>query len=127
VGGLGLEMLSRRASSCVFVEKDRVHAKILQENIRTLNCGTETTVLMEPVEKGGWENLGPFHLVMIDPPYSHSHLPELLQKLAKGEALLPGGIILFEHDPKVVFSDVPGLRLHSHRKLGPAGITVFVR
>lgn len=127
VGGLGLEMLSRGASHCVFVEKDRVHAKVLQENIRTLDCDSMAKVLVEPVEKGSWERLGPYQMVLIDPPYANSHLTELLEKLASGDLLAPGAIILFEHDPKVTFSAIPGLTLHSHRTLGPAGITVFLR
>src|SRR5262245_53209725 len=38
VGGLGLEILSRGAAHCVFVERDRVHVKILKENIASLSC-----------------------------------------------------------------------------------------
>jgi 16S rRNA (guanine966-N2)-methyltransferase len=127
VGGLGLEILSRGAERCVFVEKDRAHAKTLQANIQSLGCESRAPVLVQPVEKAGWEVFGPFHLVLVDPPYADSHLVGLLEKLVAENLLAPGGIVLFEHDPKVVFSDVSGLTLHSQRTLGPAGITVFLR
>jgi 16S rRNA (guanine966-N2)-methyltransferase len=127
VGGLGLEMLSRGAAHCVFVEKDRFHAKVLKENITSLACEPQATVLIGEVSKTKWDQYGPFDLILLDPPYADSHLPELLGKIAKESLLRPGGIVLFEHDPKVTQGEVPGLALHSTRVLGPAGITVYLR
>jgi 16S rRNA (guanine966-N2)-methyltransferase len=128
VGGLGLEMLSRGAATCVFVEKDRVHARVLQENIASLGCAAQARVLVEDVERGGWEALGPFDLILLDPPYARSELPALLARFGRGPALRDGGIVLFEHDPALEpVRDAPGLLLHSHRTLGPAGISVYVR
>lgn len=127
VGGLGFEALSRGAASCVFVEKDRAHAKLIVANAEILGCESQISLLQQPVEKNGWKELGPFQLVLLDPPYAESQLDELLQALAESSAISPGAIILFEHDPKVKFLEVPGLELHSNRVLGPAGITVFCK
>lgn len=127
VGGLGLEALSRGASHCVFVEKDRRHAKYLEENIKSLGCASETLVLVEDIHRKSWWKHGPYHLVMLDPPYAQSNLPELLAEMVKESLLTAGGIVLFEHDPKVKLGEIPGLRLHSTRVLGPAGLTVFIR
>ena len=127
VGGLGLEMLSRGASNCMFVEMERRHAKLLSENIATLGCGTQTQVILSDARKLTWERNGPFDLVLMDPPYRDSVLPEILAALGEGSSLKPGGIVLFEHDPKLKPAEIRGLTLHSHRVLGPAGITVYVR
>jgi 16S rRNA (guanine966-N2)-methyltransferase len=127
VGGLGLEMLSRGAEHCVFVELERAHAKVLQSNIATLGCAAQSDVLVQDVSKFGWENRGPFDLVMMDPPYKNSELPEILAKLGQGSSLKAGGIVLFEHDPGFRPTEVPGMTLHSNRTVGPAGITVYVR
>jgi 16S rRNA (guanine966-N2)-methyltransferase len=124
VGGLGLEILSRGAEHCVFVERERAHVKVLKENIQTLGCESQCSVLTEPVEKGGWETMGPYQLVLIDPPYAESQLYGLILRIRPH--LARGGIILFEHDPKVAFGEIEGLELHSTRKLGPAGISVFI-
>lgn len=125
VGGLGLEMLSRGAAKCTFVEKDRQSVKILRENIATLQCQERATVIAAAVEDLQWLSAKPFDLVLIDPPYAGSDLPELLLQLV--EALSPGALIVFEHDPKVRQQVPPGIELHSERKLGPAGISVFIR
>lgn len=127
VGGLGLEMLSRGAAHCTFVEIERTHAKVLQQNIQTLGCGAQCTVLLADAEKNTWESAGPFDLVLMDPPYAESKLPALLAQLGEGPALKAGGIVLFEHDPGLKPLEAPGLALQSHRVLGPAGISVYVR
>ncbi len=127
VGGLGLEMLSRGAAHCVFVERDRTTARVLKENIESLYCGSQTQILIGEVSKAPWEKTGPYHLVLIDPPYAESRLPELLERIVAVGALHPGGIVLFEHDPNITQGEIPGLTLHSSRTLGPAGITVYLR
>lgn len=127
VGGLGLEMLSRGAASCVFVEKERAHAKVLQENIAGLGCEDRCTVLVAGVEAADWERHGPFDLVLIDPPYASSELPGLLRRIVERKLLRDKGVVLFEHDPKVTQGEVTGLRLQSTRTLGPAGISVYLR
>lgn len=127
VGGLGLEVLSRGAAHCVFVEKDRTHARLLKENIESLDCAAQCKVVVSEVEGNSWEGLGPYDLILLDPPYAESYLPQLLSRFANGKFLKAGGIVLFEHDPKAKQGEVPGLTLHSTRTLGPAGITVYLR
>jgi len=127
VGGLGLEMLSRGAEHCVFVELDRRHAQILEQNIGSLACGPATRVIVADARKLRWESEGPFDLVLMDPPYAESNLPEILLALGTGTALKTGGIVLFEHDPQHKPAAIRGLTLYSHRILGPAGISVYVR
>lgn len=127
VGGLGLEILSRGAAHCVFVELQRAHAKVLQQNIATLGCESQTKVIVGDVEEGGWESEGPFDLVMLDPPYAESELPALLEQLGAGPALKSGGVVLFEHDPGLKPIEAKGLSLQSHRTLGPAGISVYLK
>jgi 16S rRNA (guanine966-N2)-methyltransferase len=126
VGGLGIEVLSRGATHCVFVEKERAHAKVLKENLSIVRAADQATLFLEPVEKGSWEQGGPYDLVLLDPPYDLS--PRLGELLARLPAVLaPGGIVLFEHDPKFEPAAVPGLAVSSRRTLGPAGITVLVK
>ncbi|MGE3260363.1 MAG: 16S rRNA (guanine(966)-N(2))-methyltransferase RsmD [Bacteriovoracia bacterium] len=127
VGGLGLEILSRGAEHCVFVEKDRKTSQVLLENIKILGCSAQCQVKNDDVTKGKWRGEGPFDLVLLDPPYADSYLPELLASFAEGSLLNPGAIVVFEHDPKVSYAGLPNLRLHSTRTLGPAGISVFLR
>lgn len=127
IGGLGFEALSRGASKCVFVERERSQGKILKENSVSLACQENVEILLEDVAKGGWKSRGPFQLVLLDPPYAASKLDALLAELGNCAEVEAGAIILFEHDPKVNLVVPDSLSLHSRRELGPAGISVFLK
>lgn len=127
VGGLGIEMLSRGASSCTFVEKEKAQGKVLQENLKSLGCEQQSTVFIEDLEKISWKKLGSFDLILMDPPYAKSgSMPDLIEQMLANSVLNPEGILLVEHDPKFRFSEIQSLEKHSERTLGPAGISVFI-
>ena len=69
-GALGLELVSRGASSAVFAERDRAALVALRQNVQTLG-GDHLTVLAGDV--GGvvarLAGAGPFDVVVADPPY----------------------------------------------------------
>jgi 16S rRNA (guanine966-N2)-methyltransferase len=125
VGGLGFEALSRGAAHTVFVEKDRSNAGAIEKNAKTLECTDRVSVISHPVEKTQhWAKQGPFDLVFIDPPYEREDENELLALLM--DCLNPDAIVIFEHDPRHKLAAVKPLSLHSERKLGPAGLSVFI-
>ncbi len=77
-GAIGLEAISRGAAQCVFVEKDRRIAEILQKNIDMLGCGDRCTLIRA-------DALGPalltrcprdIDLMFFDPPYPLIQDPE---------------------------------------------------
>lgn len=68
-GALGLEALSRGASSALFVESDAKAADVITQNIGALGvCGASVRRgAVAPVLAGG--ATGPVDLVLADPPY----------------------------------------------------------
>jgi 16S rRNA (guanine966-N2)-methyltransferase len=68
-GALGLEALSRGATSALFVESDRRAATVLERNIATLDLpgATARRGLVATVLSG--RATVPFDLVLADPPY----------------------------------------------------------
>ena len=71
-GSVGLEALSRGASRCVFIERDRRVVAVLEENIEMLGCGDRAMVLcadaLSSVVVGRLP--GVVDLVFLDPPYA---------------------------------------------------------
>ena len=70
-GSFGLEALSRGASKVVFVERDRAMAKVLAQNIATLN-GQEKAEIFEGDALGAGALARcprPATLILLDPPY----------------------------------------------------------
>lgn len=124
-GAMGLEALSRGAASCVFVERDREAARVIQSNLEKLRL-TGARVIARDVaavlrdERGRGQC---YDLVLVDPPYDRweHHEPalaELLPAVVTDEAL-----VVVETDERVE-PDLP-LDLVTTRRYGSARITVF--
>ncbi|MFN0011755.1 MAG: 16S rRNA (guanine(966)-N(2))-methyltransferase RsmD [Phycisphaerales bacterium] len=70
-GALGLESLSRGAASCLFVERDRSAAAILERNIETLGCADRAQVVLGDALGMSIVARAPegIDLIFLDPPY----------------------------------------------------------
>ena len=74
-GSLGLEALSRGASSAVFVERDRRALDVLNDNVGAVDLGGRVVakdVGRFLIEHAGSPGRSVFDLVFVDPPYLHS-------------------------------------------------------
>jgi 16S rRNA (guanine966-N2)-methyltransferase len=115
-GALGLEALSRGATSCVFVERDREAVAALKANIAKL--GAEGTDVRAQAAEGFAG--GPFDIVFMDPPYGSG----LGQKVLPRLALVPGAWVSIE----TAFNedvDVLGFEAETTRKHGKAKLTLL--
>jgi 16S rRNA (guanine966-N2)-methyltransferase len=97
-GALGLEALSRGASTAVFVESDQRAAAVISQNIATLGLagasvrrGTVAAVLAADAP-------APVDLVLADPPYdvTATEVEAALGALLSGGWLAPGAVIVVE-------------------------------
>jgi 16S rRNA (guanine966-N2)-methyltransferase len=80
-GALGIEALSRGASHCTFVERDRAAIEAIRDNIDALGLGDQTTVSSGDVLTRVVQ-LGTVDVVLVDPPYEFDQWSELLAALA---------------------------------------------
>lgn len=80
-GALGLEALSRGATHCTFVERDRDALAAIEDNISALGFGDETRIAVGDA-MGVAVTGGPFDVVLADPPYGFDQWPALLDVLA---------------------------------------------
>lgn len=71
-GSIGLEAISRGASRCVFVERDRSSVEILRRNIASLGVEDRCEVVAgDALGPGALARCPvPVHLVFMDPPYA---------------------------------------------------------
>ena len=91
-GAMGIEALSRGAKSVTFVEKERVAAQCIRENLKGLDLEahliqSDAFVAVKRLVKEGKQ----FAIIFLDPPYSldlSPLLPELFHLLAQGGSLL---------------------------------------
>lgn len=105
IGGLGLEALSRGATSCVFVESDRRAAETIRKNLEKTKLPGGEVVNADALrwlEHSGGEAV--FNLILADPPYAkqpgdRDFTPELVGSMALRKAIKPGGLFVLEHLP----------------------------
>ena len=106
-GSLGLEALSRGASFCSFVERDRHALRLLKQNIHTLGLDQQSQV----TRKNAWlfsrwsSTPEPFDLIFVDPPYADSRdcgpgsdLGKLLTGLSQPQILSREGTVVIRHE-----------------------------
>lgn len=94
-GALGLESLSRGASSVDFYESARQAQVALRKNIAGLGVGPRTRVLTAPLPESLVRG-APYDLVLIDPPWREGHELRIARRLVTRERLAPTGVIVIE-------------------------------
>jgi 16S rRNA (guanine(966)-N(2))-methyltransferase RsmD len=129
-GAIGIEALSRGASSVCFAEKNVAAARVLRANLATL--ALEATLAERDATEAlrQWENGGlQFDVIFLDPPYRmHGAYAEVLRVIARGELLAPGGIVVAEHEKRFDPGDGDGnLRRYRLLKQGDSALSFYRR
>ncbi len=84
---MGIEALSRGASDCIFVEKDRDALRILRANLENLGLASRSTVIAGDALVAGAQHHD-IDVVIADPPYGYSDWASLLSGLSAGLVVL---------------------------------------
>lgn len=112
---MGLEALSRGATSATFVERDRGAIHCIKENLASLKIeseviGIDAISAVKRLNKAGRQ----FDLIYIDPPYTLDIEP-LLEIIPT--ILAPQGTIILEQSKRAKI-DLKGLKLVDERHFG---------
>lgn len=122
-GALGLEALSRGASSVDFVENDPRTFRVLQENIKKLGAGERSTLHREDAigfltnarrAKGGGQ---PYDVAFADPPYRKNLAVQLADLWLKRPFAAIFGV---EHESSETLPDSGDTR-----RYGDTSITIY--
>lgn len=125
-GQLGIECLSRGASSAVFVDGRQDAAAIIQENLRRTHLHRQAQIVcmdyMDYLNRCHQK----FHLIFLDPPYAENYLENSLKRISEIDILTDDGIIITERPiEKPQIGDYPGLSRSKDYKYGKTLITLF--
>jgi len=126
-GALGLEALSRGATSCVFVEREREAVRVIQANLAKLHltgavvvARDATAALRDERDRGRL-----YDLVLADPPYEDWERHEAALAELVPSVLAEDGLVVVETAERV--EPALPLDLVTTRRYGSARITVFSR
>ncbi len=128
-GALGLEALSRGASSCTFVDESRQSTAVIAENLTKARLAGGHPVKAEviPYLK---RDVASYDLIFADPPYwkfygDKDHIAELFKSALLPAHLAPGGWLIVEissHQTSPVSED---FTLLERREYGSSAILLY--
>ncbi|MBA4367052.1 MAG: 16S rRNA (guanine(966)-N(2))-methyltransferase RsmD [Desulfobacterium sp.] len=102
-GALGIEALSRGATSAVFIDNEKTALSIIERNIEICGLGEQSRVLKWNIAinlkclKG---RMPKFDIVFMDPPYDHGFVQKALTNLYQSNSVTNGSIVVVEHSPE---------------------------
>jgi 16S rRNA (guanine966-N2)-methyltransferase len=116
-GALGLEALSRGATTIFFFEKDKNALKTLQQNIAHVGAGAPTTVLPIDVKRAPSAKQAA-SLVFLDPPYHKGLIEKSCAALAAQGWFAPHALLICETAKDEVLETPDGCALLLSRAYG---------
>ncbi|MGI9643366.1 MAG: 16S rRNA (guanine(966)-N(2))-methyltransferase RsmD [Acidimicrobiia bacterium] len=117
-GALGIEALSRGATSCIFVEQDRRAVECIRSNLEALGYDDRSTVIQADVLDWVGQNQAPFDVVLADPPYADDSWTDVLDQIDARWLVAEAGSAVEEH---------PGWDVVREKTYGTTVVTVFAR
>ncbi len=128
-GAIGLELLSRGAKSCTFVDRDRQMAARVRRNVQTLGASDRSHVLVGDAQKLVERGVAgaPFSLVVLDPPYAMeaSWVAQLVERLFASGQLVPGAYVLYERAEKAAALSLSCATVIKEKTRGITGVTLY--
>ena len=102
-GALGIEALSRGATSAVFIDKEKAALSIIERNLEICGLREQSRVLKWNIAinlKCLEGRIPKFDMVFMDPPYDHGFVQKALANLYQSNSVANGSIIVVEHSPE---------------------------
>jgi len=130
-GALGIEALSRGAAHLVLVERSHAALSAVRDNLAELGIGAQAIVLGTALERSlaAISELGPYDLVLADPPYADvasERVTPLLDRLLADRAVLrPSGLVVIEHAARDRPPELRAVRLVRTRTYGDTALSWY--
>src|SRR6187549_178644 len=126
-GALGLEALSRGASTVVFVDTGAEARGLIRDHIEAFGAGGVAKLLRrDATSLGPAGTMGPVDLVFLDPPYGKGLGEAALKSLTDGKWLHTNTVIVLEESSEVTLAAPEGFILDDRREYGAAAVH-FIR
>ena len=130
-GAVGIEALSRGATSVHFAESSSHAARVLRQNLAALGVEADDVAERDAAEAlRQWDKAGiQFDVCFLDPPYRlHGAYGEILRTIARGNLLQDGGIVVAEHEKRFDPGDGEGnLKRYRLLKQGESALSFYRR
>lgn len=122
-GAVGLEALSRGASTVVFVDKALSSVKICDFNLKSIKkeaqiVNKDAILYLKSCDKK-------FDFIYFDPPYVFNEIEGILKVVLENKILNDDGVFIYERKADNKSKEVEGFELYSSRKYGIAVVDFY--
>lgn len=125
-GQMGIEALSRGASSAVFVDERREACQLVRDNLKRTKLSERAQVVQSDYMGYLERSRNLFDLIFLDPPYAEFFLENALKKISEIDILSDRGIIICERPAeKPLDMEISGLQRGKDYRYGKTCITIF--
>ena len=125
-GQLGIEALSRDASSAVFVDEREDACKLIKENLKRTRLEQSARVVRSDYLSFLNSCREKFDIILLDPPYAEIFLENSLKRITEIDILQSGGIIVCERPLEKELSwSFPGYSRSKDYKYGKTLLTLY--
>jgi len=124
-GSLGIEALSRGAKHADFVESERRHLKIIEENLEKSNLNKNASVYQNDVFDFLEGCQKRYNLIFMDPPYKRDFTEETINLIIENNLLKEKGLIISERDSSEETFEFEELNIIKNREYGNTVITIY--
>ena len=125
-GSLGIEALSRGAAHADFVEADRRQVDVVRLNLRDTKLDARGTVIHADVRKAIDELPGPYHFILMDPPYTEPFPADVVERIGALGLLAEDGIAIVGHASRVAAPERCGaMERWQDRRYGDATLAFY--
>ncbi|MDP4182543.1 MAG: 16S rRNA (guanine(966)-N(2))-methyltransferase RsmD [Bacillota bacterium] len=128
-GSLGIEALSRGASSAVFVDFSRECASIIKDNLVHTKFLEKSEIINNEVKfaiQKLFDSGKKFDIIFMDPPYNKNFVEETLNYLSNSDIMLDDGIIVAEHDIEdIMIEQIGNLKIFRSQKYGDTVLSFY--
>jgi 16S rRNA (guanine966-N2)-methyltransferase len=129
-GSLGLEALSRGASTAFFTDYSQKALTVIKKNIALCNFNHRSRIIKRDLRRGLPKTIpfleNDFHLVFVDPPYGKGYIPMVLQDLSTSPSLAAQCLIVAESSKnEQPLSRMGPIAVCDTRSYGDTRITIY--
>lgn len=129
-GSLGIECLSRGASTADFVEQRKHVCRIIRQNLEHTHMEDRARVYCETVAHYIHRASGTrtYDIIIMDPPYADPQIEQTIRGIAETSLGHEDGLFIVGHSPHVILADSyhPYQRL-KFRRLGDSCFSIYER
>ncbi len=129
-GSLGIECLSRGATTADFVEQNAHVCSIIRQNLQHTRLDDRAQIYCMPVARffQRVRSAASYDIIIMDPPYADPQIEQTIQTLSVAHIGTPMGLLIVGHSPRVVLADeYDAWRRLKLRRLGDSCFSIYER